>query len=84
MVERTYEAVDDPADVQRGADGTWRIRAGASVRVTLTMVADARRTHVALIDPLPAGLEPVNPVLAVSQTFAPDAADAAMLLLHKS
>ena len=75
VVERTYEAVDDPADVQRDADGTWRIRAGATVSVTLTMVADARRTHVALIDPLPAGLEPVNPVLAVSQTFTPDTVD---------
>ena len=28
VVERTYEAIDDPADVQRDADGTWRIRAG--------------------------------------------------------
>ena len=41
------------------------------VRVRLTMVADARRTHVALVDPLPAGLEPVNPALAVAQTFPP-------------
>lgn len=72
VVERIYEAIDDPADVARDPDGTWRIRAGAAVRVTVTMVADARRTHVALVDPLPAGLEPVNPALAVSQTFAPD------------
>jgi alpha-2-macroglobulin len=35
-------------------------------------VADARRTHVALVDPLPAGLEPVNPALQVSQTFPPE------------
>jgi hypothetical protein len=66
-----YEAVDDPGDVSRDADGTWHIRAGATVRVRLTMVADARRTHVALVDPLPAGLEPVNPALEVSQTFPP-------------
>ena len=32
-VERTYEAVDDPADVRRDADGAWRIKAGARVRV---------------------------------------------------
>ncbi len=75
VVERVYEAIDDPDDVGRDADGTWRIRAGAPVRVTLTMVADAQRTHVALVDPLPAGLEPVNPELAVSQTFAPDEND---------
>lgn len=72
VVERTYEAIDDPADVTRDPDGTWRIRSGAAVRVTVTMVADARRSHVALVDPLPAGLEPVNPALAVSQTFVPD------------
>jgi uncharacterized protein YfaS (alpha-2-macroglobulin family) len=71
VVERRYEAIDDPADVRREADGTWVIRPGAAVRVTVTMVADARRTHVALVDPLPAGLEPVNPAFTVSQTFAP-------------
>lgn len=80
VVDREYEAIDDPDDVQRNADGSWIIRAGAKVRVKLTMVADARRTHVALIDPLPAGLEPVNPALSVSQTTPPpsssdDAAD---------
>ena len=65
-VERTYEAVDDPADVQRDADGAWRIKAGARVRVKLTMVAPTRRYHVALVDPLPAGLEALNPALAVT------------------
>ena len=80
VVEREYQAIDDPDDVRRNADGSWTIRAGAKVRVQLTMVADARRTHVALIDPLPAGLEPVNPALSVSQTTPPpsssdDAAD---------
>jgi uncharacterized protein YfaS (alpha-2-macroglobulin family) len=72
VVDRVYEAVDDPGDVTRDADGTWHIRAGAKVRVRLTMVADARRTHVALVDPLPAGLEPVNPALQVSQTTPPE------------
>jgi alpha-2-macroglobulin len=63
-VERSYEALDDPADVRRDADGTWRIRAGARVRVRLSMLAPERRYHVALVDPLPAGFEPVNPELA--------------------
>jgi uncharacterized protein YfaS (alpha-2-macroglobulin family) len=67
-VERAYEGVDDPKDVQRDGDGTWRIRAGARVRVRLTMVAPARRYHVALVDPLPAGLEPLNPALALTGT----------------
>jgi len=71
-VERAYQAVDDPKDVRRDADGSWRIRAGARVRVVLTMVAPSRRYHVALVDPLPAGLEAVNPALAVAER-TPDA-----------
>jgi alpha-2-macroglobulin len=62
-VSRTYEAVDDRDDVVRGDDGRWRVRAGARVRVTVTMTAPSRRLHVALVDPLPAGFEAVNPVL---------------------
>jgi uncharacterized protein YfaS (alpha-2-macroglobulin family) len=71
-VQRSYEAVDDPADVKRDADGTWRIKAGARVRVRLTLVAPARRYHVALVDPLPAGLEPLNPTLAVTGSLPQD------------
>jgi uncharacterized protein YfaS (alpha-2-macroglobulin family) len=71
-VERSYEGVDDPKDVRRDDDGTWRIRAGARVRVRLTMVAPSRRYHVALVDPLPAGLEPLNPALATTGTVPED------------
>ena len=67
VVQRTYEAIDDEDDVVRNDDGTWSIKAGARVRVRLTMVADSRRTHVALIDPIPAGFEIVNPALATSE-----------------
>ena len=69
VVARTYEAIDNPADVQRDADGTWRIAAGARVRIRLQMVASSRRYHVALVDPLPAGLEAINPALAVSPSI---------------
>jgi uncharacterized protein YfaS (alpha-2-macroglobulin family) len=72
VVLRTYEAVDDPADVSRDPDGVWHIRAGARVRVKLTMQAQDRRYHVALVDPLPAGLEIVNPALAVSGSVPQD------------
>jgi hypothetical protein len=65
-VERSYEAVDDPDDVTRRDDGTWVVKAGSRVRVTLEMAAPARRSHVALVDPLPAGLEAVNPALATT------------------
>lgn len=72
VVQREYEAVDDPEDVTRLEDGTWVIKAGARVRIRLTMVADNRRYHVALVDPLPAGLEIINPALAVSGSVPQD------------
>jgi uncharacterized protein YfaS (alpha-2-macroglobulin family) len=73
-VERRYEGADQASDVRRDADGTWRIKAGARVRVRLTLVAEARRYHVALVDPLPAGLEAQNPALATTGSL-PDAGD---------
>jgi len=72
VVQREYEAIDDPEDVWRDEDGVWHIKAGARVRVRITMVADNRRYHVALVDPLPAGLEIVNPALAVSGSIPQD------------
>ena len=72
VVQREYEAVDDPEDVWRDDDGIWHIEAGARARVRITMVADNRRYHVALVDPLPAGLEIVNPALAVSGSIPQD------------
>ncbi|UCG25819.1 MAG: hypothetical protein JSW55_07475, partial [Chloroflexota bacterium] len=72
VVQRTYEGVDDPADVYQDDDGVWHVKAGARVRVRLSMVADNRRYHVALVDPLPAGLEIVNPALAVSGAIPQD------------
>jgi hypothetical protein len=74
-VLRTYEAVDKPEDVRQDGGGVWYMRAGARVRVRLTMVAPSRRYHVALVDPLPAGLEPLNPALAVTGSIPQDPAD---------
>ena len=71
-VLRKYEAVDDKDDVKQNADGTWTIKAGARVRIRLTMVAQARRYHVALVDNLPAGLEILNPGLAVTESIPGD------------
>ena len=67
VVNRIYEGVDKKSDVSRDPDGRWHIKAGAKVRVRLTLVVESQRTHVALIDPLPAGLEALNPTLAVSE-----------------
>jgi uncharacterized protein YfaS (alpha-2-macroglobulin family) len=72
VVSRTYEGADDAADVKRDPDGTWRVKAGAKVRVRVTMVAQSRRYHVALVDPIPAGLEPLNPALAVTGEIPKD------------
>jgi len=72
VVQRRYEGVDNPEDVTQDENGIWHIKAGARVRVRITMVADNRRYHVALVDPLPAGLEIVNPSLAVSSQPPPD------------
>ncbi len=66
VVQRGYAAVDDPGDVWRDDDGVWNVLAGAQVRVTVTIVNDSRRTNMALVDPLPAGFEPLNPALAVT------------------
>jgi len=53
-VSRTYEGG------RQEADGTWHIRAGDEVRVRVRMATEGRRFHVALTDPLPGGLEPVQ------------------------
>lgn len=66
---RTYEAVDDPNDVWLDKDGIWHLKFGARIKVKLNLVADSRRYHVALVDSLPAGLEIINPALAVSETL---------------
>ncbi|MEZ4266129.1 MAG: alpha-2-macroglobulin family protein [Myxococcota bacterium] len=72
VVGRTYEAIDEPGDVRVADDGVWHVKAGARVRVRVSMVAPTRRYHVALVDPMPAGFEAQNPELAVSGSLPPD------------
>jgi uncharacterized protein YfaS (alpha-2-macroglobulin family) len=72
VVTRAYEAVDDPKDVSHAADGSWHVKAGARVRVRLTLVNENRRYHVALVDPMPAGFEAMNPALAVTGPIPQD------------
>ena len=72
VVKRVYEAVDDPEDVRQDENGAWHIKAGARVRVHITLMAQDRRYHVALVDPLPAGLEILNPSLAVTGSLPQD------------
>lgn len=74
-VTRRYEGFERADDVRRDADGRWHVRAGARVRVVLSLVAPARRYHVALVDPLPAGLEAENPALATTGSLPPPSPD---------
>ncbi|HMZ81709.1 MAG TPA: hypothetical protein PLL06_18580, partial [Acidobacteriota bacterium] len=74
-VMRQYEAVDKADDVKRISATEWEIKAGARVRVKVTMVAPTRRYHVALVDPLPAGLEILNPALATTGSLPPEQSD---------
>ncbi|MFB6373997.1 MAG: alpha-2-macroglobulin, partial [Bradymonadaceae bacterium] len=66
VVERSYEPVDGDGTVERRDDGTLVVEKGARVKVRLRMVAPIRRYHVALVDSLPAGFEPLNPELATT------------------
>ena len=65
-VTRVYRGLDDPEDVKQDPDGHWRVKLGARIEVSLTMLAAADRHHVALVDALPAGFEAANPALAVT------------------
>jgi uncharacterized protein YfaS (alpha-2-macroglobulin family) len=71
-VLRTYEPVEDDADVKKDETGVWHFKAGKKVRARVTMVAPSRRYHVALVDPIPAGIEPMNPALAVTGVIPQD------------
>ena len=71
-LSRLYEGVDKKSDVRRDRDGTWRVKLGSRVRVRVAMVAPARRYHVALVDPIPAGFEAQNPRLATTGSIPRD------------
>jgi uncharacterized protein YfaS (alpha-2-macroglobulin family) len=60
LVEREYASAGAADDVVRRDDGTWRIKLGARVHVTLRLKNEGPAYQVALADPLPAGLEPVE------------------------
>jgi uncharacterized protein YfaS (alpha-2-macroglobulin family) len=69
-VRRAYTAVDDPGDVQKLADGRYKVKLGAKVLVTIEMINTTLRHAVAVVDPLPAGFEAVNTSLANAERAA--------------
>jgi alpha-2-macroglobulin len=68
LVERTYLPEGEDGELRRLDDGTLVAKAGSYVRVRIRVVAPDRRFYVAVVDPLPAGLEAVNEEFATSAT----------------
>nr|CAG4709005.1 unnamed protein product [Naegleria fowleri] len=70
-IQRTYEHVTNPSHVTFDQEkNTWRFKAGELVRIKMRLTNTSRRYHVALVDFLPAGLEPINPELKGSPSVA--------------
>ena len=72
VVRRSYRAVDRPSDVTRTPEGNYKVKLGSLVVVTLEVLSTSHRYAVALVDPLPAGFEPVNTRLATSEAATTD------------
>lgn len=70
-VQRRYQALREPSDVRQRDDGAWEIRAAATVEVIVSMSTPIARYHVALSDPLPAGLEALNPKISTNASGWP-------------
>lgn len=68
LVERTYLKEGKDGELTRNEDGSWIARAGTYIRVKIRVVAPDRRYYVAVVDPLPAGLEAVNEAFVTSAT----------------
>ncbi len=68
VVERTYLPEGKDGELSHREDGAWVAKAGTYVRVLVRVVAPDRRYYVAVIDPLPAGLEAVNEAFKTSAT----------------
>ncbi|MBU1244404.1 hypothetical protein KJ612_14490, partial [Myxococcota bacterium] len=67
FVKRSYESMeDDDGSVKQIAPGKWRVKAGETVRVKLTIIVQDRRHFVAMEDPFPAGFEGVDMQLNTS------------------
>lgn len=65
-VKRSYSATGNNDEVKLVAPGRWRVKAGATVQVSVRLIAQDRRHFVALEDPFPAGFEGVDMQLKTS------------------
>jgi len=77
---REYEALPgadgkvDASAVQHLPDGSWQVKAGTNVKITLTVVAKDRANYVVVDDALPAGFEGQNPRFLTSVAATSEAA----------
>ena len=67
-VSRHYEALPepgqkeaDPEAVRRLDDGSWVVKAGTNVKISLNVVVRDRANYIVVDDALPAGFEGLNP-----------------------
>ena len=60
---RSYKSINDPNDI-RIENGEIYVKLNSVIQITLTYVTKTRKYHVAIVDQLPAGFEPINPALS--------------------
>lgn len=77
VVSRHYAAIPeqgetepDPDAVRRLDDGSWVIKAGTNVKISLNVVVRDRANYVVVDDALPAGFEGLNPRFVTSGAAA--------------
>lgn len=46
----------------------FKVKTGSKIKVTLTIFLATPKSHVAIVDPLPAGIESINPVLKIDDS----------------
>ena len=63
-ISRSYKIVEGEGEC---SGETLSVEAGSKIRVTLNIRNTGPRYHVALVDPYPAGFEPLNPRLASTE-----------------
>lgn len=73
VVSRKYEALPEPGEkeadpeaVRQLDDGSWVVKAGTNVKVSLNVVVRDRANYVVVDDALPAGFEGLNPKFATN------------------
>ena len=58
-LERSY-LDEDGNEIKRDSNGQYSFKIGGKVRILLRVTTVSRRYHVAMVDYLPSGLEPIN------------------------